>query len=79
MREWLRQIRYERGMTQEQVAKLANISRTNISRTYYVQIETQSGCKGLSPKVAMKIGKALSFEWTVFFDDSYKANSDIYA
>lgn len=64
-REWLRQIRYERGMTQEQVAEHAEISRP-----YYVLLETGSGCKGLSVKTAMKIGKTLGFDWTKFFEDT---------
>lgn len=64
MRIWLRNLRHQRGLTQEEVAV-----RANISRTYYVQLENQSGCPSLSPDTAKKIAKVLGFEWSIFFEE----------
>lgn len=62
MRVWLKEIRHQRGYTQEKVAELSNIQRA-----YYTMIE--SGNRNPSVSAAKKIGKALGFDWTIFFDD----------
>ena len=51
-------------MTQAYVAALAEISRP-----YYVQLETGSGCKSLRPHTAKKIARVLEFDWTIFFEE----------
>lgn len=60
MREWLIKSREERGMTQDQVAKDADIERM-----YYNMIER--GKRRPSVDVAKRIGQVLQFEWTSFF------------
>lgn len=48
-------------LTQEQVALLAGISRSA-----YSNIERG---RGLSVQLAKKIGKALNFDWQLFFEE----------
>ena len=62
MREWLRQKRVSKKLTQEQVAKKAGIARTT-----YAMIEHNQ--RDPSVNVAKSIAKTLGFEWTIFFDD----------
>lgn len=59
-RTWL--IDKRGNLTQEQVAKLAGISRSA-----YSNIENG---RGLSVKLAQKIAKALRFDWKLFFDQN---------
>lgn len=61
MRKWLKEMRKERYLTQEEVAKLAGISRT-----HYTQIE--AGKKTPSVEVAKRIAKSLKFDWVIFFE-----------
>lgn len=60
MRLWLKDFRNKRKLTQEEVAKLSDISRS-----FYTHIE--KGTKTPSVDVAKKIAKTLEFEWTLFF------------
>ncbi len=60
-KNWLKEIREEKSLTQEQVA-----SQAEIERAYYTMIET--GIRRPSPEVAMRIGKALDFDWTRFYE-----------
>ena len=63
VREWLIEIRTERGMTQGQVAAAAGIAQPS-----YFEIE-----KGIStpkPETAQRIGAELGFPWTRFFEKS---------
>jgi len=62
MRNWLKEIRDSKGLTQEQVAILSNISRS-----HYTHIE--QGNKTPSVEVAKRIGKALNFDWVIFFNN----------
>lgn len=62
MRTWLRKKREEVGLTQEQLAKKAGMARAT-----YGHIE--SGERNATIASAKKIAKALSFSWTVFFED----------
>ena len=62
VREWLIQIREERGLTQGAVASAAEIAQPS-----YFEIE-----KGIStprPETAKKIGNVLGFPWMCFYDD----------
>ncbi|MEH7342714.1 helix-turn-helix transcriptional regulator [Bacillus sp. JJ1532] len=72
MRIWLKSFRNRRKLTQEEVAKLSEISRS-----FYTHIE--NGTKTPSVDVAKKIAKTLEFEWTLFFNNecSLKEQMDI--
>lgn len=59
-RDWLIDLRGR--FTQEQVAKLAGISRSAYSNI-------ESGKRAPSVDAAKKIAKALNFNWQIFFDD----------
>lgn len=59
MRNWLKQLRLQRKLTQEEVAKLCDISRS-----FYTHIE--KGNKTPSVEVAKKISRTLGFRWTLF-------------
>jgi putative transcriptional regulator len=59
-RTWLIEIRGR--LTQDQVATLAGIGR----RSTYANVERG---KGLSVSLAKKIGKALNFDWKLFFEE----------
>jgi transcriptional regulator with XRE-family HTH domain len=68
MRTWLKKIRLEENMIQEQVANAVNISRNHYSR-----IETGARGKRLYPALAKKIAEALHFDkhgldWTTFYE-----------
>lgn len=62
MREWLKEFRTTRGLTQKETAQLVGISRS-----YYTHIE--QGNKTPSVEVSKKIAKTLKFNWTLFFED----------
>ena len=62
MRDWLIQIREEKGFTQEEVA-----TKCGISRQYYGFIE--SGKRNASVIAAKRIASVLNFDWQRFFDD----------
>lgn len=63
MRKWLKELRSNRGLTQEEVALLSDISRS-----HYTSIEI--GTKTPSVEVAKKIGKTLKFDWVNFFNNN---------
>ncbi|WP_313893892.1 helix-turn-helix transcriptional regulator [Psychrobacillus sp.] len=60
MREWLKEYREERGLTQGETAQLSGISRS-----YYTNIE--QGKRNPTVDVAKKIAKTLKFDWVIFF------------
>ena len=62
MRSWLKKLRHESNLTQEQLAKMAGISRTMIT-------EIENGNANPSVKVAKKIAAVLGFDWTRFYDE----------
>lgn len=62
--KWLKAIREERNLTQEEVAK-----KIGASQPTYCNIE--SGVRQPSVKMAKQIGVALGFDWTRFFEDSH--------
>lgn len=69
MRKWLRRIRLNRELTQQEVA---NMSGINV--TMYNKIEL--GNRNPSPKIAKSIAKVLGFDWTRFFENEGN-NQDI--
>ena len=64
MRSWLREIRENRGVTQNTVAEMAGISQN-----YYSAIETGERGNPLNVDIAKKIAAALGFNWTRFYDE----------
>lgn len=66
MREWLKEYRDKRGLTQEETANLSGISRS-----YYTHIE--QGNKTPTVEVAKNIAKTLKFDWVTFFN--YRCSS----
>lgn len=61
-RTWLKKLRDQRNMTQNEVAKQAGIERA-----YYTMIE--QGYRNPSVRVAKDIASVLGFDWTIFFED----------
>ena len=66
--EELVKIRKERKLTQQEVADLAGMKRS-----YYGLIE--NGVRRPSPEVAIRIGAALEFDWTRFYEPEKEAES----
>ena len=62
MRIWLKDIRAQQNMTQQEVAKAANVDVTMISKI-------ELGERRPSVEVAKKIASVLGFPWTRFFED----------
>ena len=56
----MKERRLARGLTQEQVAKLAGVDRTTITKI-------ENGTLRPSVKTAQKIAQVLDFDWTLFF------------
>lgn len=69
-RLWLKKIRIEKGLTQQDVADSGNFART-----YYTMVE--QGKRTPSVEVAKSIARVLEFEWTVFFDDECNVSKHI--
>ncbi len=67
MREWLKEIRKKKGLSQYQVARQAKLSQS-----YYAGIETGDRGHKLPVHTAKKIAKALDFNWTKFYEDDPK-------
>lgn len=62
MRHWLKELRLDKGLTQQNVAE-----RSNIERSYYTMIE--KGNRTPSVEVAKRISLVVGFDWTIFFDN----------
>lgn len=62
MREWLRKIRTDAGLSEKAVALAAGISQPS-----YHRIET--GTRNPNVNTAKAIGEVLDFRWTRFFQD----------
>ena len=60
MREWLRLIRIDNRLTQEQIATLLNISRSSYNRY-------ETGKRTPNPVLAQRIAKEMKFDWTLFY------------
>lgn len=61
MNNWLIDFRNKRKLTQDEVARLADMPRTTYS-------SIEQGRRRPSVKNAMRIASVLGFEWTYFFD-----------
>ncbi|MBE4909102.1 helix-turn-helix domain-containing protein [Bacillus luteolus] len=70
MREWLKRLRKERGLTQEDVA-----SKSFINRAFYAQIE--NGTRNPSFEVARNIASTLGVSSSVFFTNELSAPFEI--
>ena len=62
MRIWLKDIRAQQNMTQQEVAKAANVDVTMISKI-------ELGERRPSVEVAKKIAAVMGFNWTLFYED----------
>lgn len=61
MRNWLKELRLNKGLTQQNVA-----DRSAIERSYYTMIE--AGNRTPSVQVAKSIALVIGFDWTIFFE-----------
>lgn len=61
IRQWLKVLREEKGLTQQEVA-----DKARIERSYYTMIER--GKRKPSVHVAKSIATAMAFDWTIFFE-----------
>lgn len=62
LKDWLTKLRLEKNMTQDDVAKSADIPRTTYS-------SIEQGRRRPSVENAMRIASVLDFEWTLFFEN----------
>ncbi|MCX7779646.1 MAG: helix-turn-helix transcriptional regulator [Negativicutes bacterium] len=60
-RVWLEQVLHNKKLTHQKAA-----NSIGIERSYFTQIV--NGRRRPSPEIAQKIGQALGFDWTIFFD-----------
>lgn len=59
-RQWLEELLQTQGLTHQRVADMISVDRA-----YITQIV--NGTRRPSPEVAQRFGKALKFDWTIFF------------
>ena len=64
MREWLKEIRGLRGLSQQEVA-----DKSGIAQSYYGMIESGQRGNPLNVDIAKSIAAALDFDWTRFYED----------
>lgn len=62
MRLWLKKIRLDKGMTLQQLSEVVGVSWQALA--YYERKERTP-----RPEIAIKIGKALGFDWTMFYEE----------
>lgn len=60
---WLEETRRDKGMTQQDLAQAIGINRASLSKL-------ENGKMNPSIGLAKKLGKALGFEWTRFYEDT---------
>lgn len=70
MRNWLKDLRKEKGYTQEDLSR-----EVGISRSYYTQLERGYENKQPSTKVAKELGRILGCDWTIFYEDDLDVKS----
>ena len=58
----LKDIRIEKGLTQQELADECDVNRTTITNI-------ENGIINPSVQLAKKLGKILGFDWTLFFSD----------
>ena len=59
----LKEIRKEKGLTQQQLAKSSGVNQSQIARY-------ESGQRLPRPKVAQKLGKVLDFDWKEIYEEA---------
>lgn len=64
MREWLKDLRVSKGLSQKEVAK-----RVGVTQQYYNFIELGKRGSLEKNRVEQKIAEILDFEWTRFYED----------
>lgn len=71
MRKWFKTARLSKGLTQDKLAKLADVNVTTINKI-------ELGGRRPSPKVAKAIAEVLDFDWTLFYksSDNNQQNND---
>ena len=70
MRDWLKELRIQKGLTQEKVAEQVNIKRAD-----YSMIE--SGTRTPSVSLAKSIAEIIGFDWTIFFENDCNESKPI--
>lgn len=68
-REWLIKAREDKGLTQTEVAKLADVTPQ-----FYYYVE--HGERRPSPEIAQKIAKVLGCDWTKFYPKKQKEKEE---
>jgi len=58
---WLQEIRIEKGLTQEEVARIVGVNRASLSKV-------ENGKTNPSVRLAQKLGAALDIDWTRFYE-----------
>lgn len=64
MRYWLKEMRENKGLSQQEAA-----AKADITQGYYCNIENGAKGKQLPVHTAKAIAKVLGFEWTRFFEE----------
>lgn len=64
MRSWLVNLRKSLNLSQKYVAEKSGVSRATICR---IELDQRSP----SPRLAIKLGKILGFNWERFFQDDF--------
>lgn len=62
MREWLKEMRAKKGLSQEETA-----ARSGISQSYYGMIEVEA--RNVPVPTAKRIADALGFDWQRFYEE----------
>ncbi|MDT2485183.1 helix-turn-helix transcriptional regulator [Enterococcus avium] len=65
MNDWLTNLRNKKELTQDEVAKLAEMPRTTYS-------SIEQGRRRPSVENAMRIASVLEFDWTYFFENKVR-------
>ena len=69
MDSWIKDLRMEKGMTQEQVAR-----QVGIARTYYTIIENNRPARSPTVHVVQRIADVLGFPWERYYNEKSKVN-----
>lgn len=64
-RQWVIDSREKKGLSQEKLAKMCNVTQMTISNV-------ESGRRRPSPELAKKLAKILKIKWTKFYDEPIK-------
>ena len=65
MRDWLKELRIQKNMTQAEIAEIVGITPH-----YYGYIENGKRCEPTKCDTEKKIAAELGFSWTRFFEES---------